>query len=258
MGGLLIILVVAVLAYVLDGLDATTYSPVVALLGVGLLGAADDFLNARKGLGISVRQKLIWQLVVAVLAAIYIQRHFNLDGIRVPFAGEVTIGPGPYIVFAAFAIIAASNGVNITDGLDGLAGGTLVFAFIAYLLVALLNEPVQPNLATLCALVVGALLGFLWFNLHPAQVVMGYSGALAGRAATVLGFARSGIALARFLADAGARVTVYDNRSPEALAGAIEALEGRPVRLLLGPAVDPASAWAGAALVTTSPSINPD
>src|SRR5438046_5554543 len=71
MGGLLIIIVVVVLAYVLDGLDASTYSPVAALLGVGLLGAADDFLNARKGLGISVRQKLIWQLVVAVLAAIY-------------------------------------------------------------------------------------------------------------------------------------------------------------------------------------------
>src|SRR5438477_11079858 len=179
MGGLLIILVVAVLAYVLDGLDATTYSPVVALLGVGLLGAADDFLNARKGLGISVRQKLIWQLVVAVLAAIYIQRHFNLDGIRVPFAGEVTIGPGPYIVFAAFAIIAASNGVNITDGLDGLAGGTLVFAYVAFLLVSLLNAPQQPNLAFLCALIVGALLGFLWFNVHPAQIFMGDSGSLA-------------------------------------------------------------------------------
>ncbi len=83
-------------------------------------------------------------------------------------------------------------------------------------------------------------------------------GALAGMPVTVLGFARSGIALARFLADAGAGVTVYDARPPEALAGAIEALEGRSVRLLLGPDVDPAAAWAGAALVTTSPSINPD
>ena len=145
MGGLLIIIVVAVLAYVLDGLDASTYSPVAALLGVGLLGAADDFLNARKGLGISVRQKLIWQLVVAVLAAIYIQRHFNLDGIRVPFAGEVTIGPGPYIVFAAFAIIAASNGVNITDGLDGLAGGTLIFARSAYSASGTCLAQLKPN-----------------------------------------------------------------------------------------------------------------
>jgi UDP-N-acetylmuramoylalanine--D-glutamate ligase len=83
-------------------------------------------------------------------------------------------------------------------------------------------------------------------------------GLLAARPVTVLGFARSGIALARFLADAGAEVTVYDGRPTEALAGAIAALGGRAVRLLLGPDVDPARALQGAALVTTSPSINPD
>ena len=75
---------------------------------------------------------------------------------------------------------------------------------------------------------------------------------------TVLGLARSGIALARFLADAGARVTVYDGRPADDLAEAIEALGGRDIALALGPDVDPATAWAGAALVTTSPSINPD
>jgi UDP-N-acetylmuramoylalanine--D-glutamate ligase len=75
---------------------------------------------------------------------------------------------------------------------------------------------------------------------------------------TVLGLARSGIALARFLTDAGARVTVYDGRPASELADAIAALEGRDVILALGPEVEPASAWADAALVTTSPSINPD
>jgi UDP-N-acetylmuramoylalanine--D-glutamate ligase len=84
------------------------------------------------------------------------------------------------------------------------------------------------------------------------------SGALADEPVTVLGFARSGIALACFLADAGARVTVYDGRGEAELAGAIAALEGREVRLALGPEVDPASTWADARLVTTSPSINPD
>ncbi len=83
------------------------------------------------------------------------------------------------------------------------------------------------------------------------------AGALRDRPVTVLGFARTGIALARFLADAGARVTVYDGRPAVELGRAIEALEGRPVELRLGPDVDPATAWAGAALVTTSPSINP-
>jgi UDP-N-acetylmuramoylalanine--D-glutamate ligase len=84
------------------------------------------------------------------------------------------------------------------------------------------------------------------------------AGALHDRPVTVLGFARSGIALARFLVDAGARVTIYDGRPAEDLADATRQLEGRPARLLAGPEVDPATAWAGAELVTTSPSINPD
>ena len=75
---------------------------------------------------------------------------------------------------------------------------------------------------------------------------------------TVLGLARSGIAMARFLGDAGARVTVYDGRTDVELSEAIASLEGRPIRLALGPDIDPASTWADARLVTTSPSINPD
>ena len=83
-------------------------------------------------------------------------------------------------------------------------------------------------------------------------------GALRGRAVTVLGLARSGIALARFLVDTGADVTIYDGRPAMELAGAIAALDGRTVRLLLGPDVDPVEAWQDAELVTSSPSINPD
>ncbi len=83
-------------------------------------------------------------------------------------------------------------------------------------------------------------------------------GALRGRPVTVLGFARSGIALARFLADMGARVTVYDGRATGALTAAVAALEGRDVTLALGPDIDPAATWADADLVATSPSINPD
>ena len=84
------------------------------------------------------------------------------------------------------------------------------------------------------------------------------AGALRDRPITVLGLARSGLALSRFFADAGARVTVYDGRPAADLADAIAALGGRPVVLALGPDVDPAATWAGAALVATSPSITPD
>jgi phospho-N-acetylmuramoyl-pentapeptide-transferase len=178
MGGLLVVIVVVVVAFFFGAMDASTYSPLAALLGVGLLGAFDDYLNAKTGTGISVRQKLAWQVVVAVLAALYIQNHFAITDVRVPFVGDVEIGRWPYVAFAAFAIIAASNGVNITDGLDGLAGGTTIFAFVAFLIIAVLNVPHQPNLAFVCAVVIGAVLGFLWFNVHPAQIFMGDSGAL--------------------------------------------------------------------------------
>jgi phospho-N-acetylmuramoyl-pentapeptide-transferase len=186
MGGLLMIIVIAGLALVLQLVDASTFAPLATLALVGALGTADDYLNARTGEGIRVRQKLLWQIVVAVFVAWQVQETYQIDQIAVPFIGPVPIQPVIYIAFAAFAIIAAENGVNITDGLDGLAGGTLIFAFVAFMLIALLNPVVvrgeivnQGNLAVLCALVIGALLGFLWFNVHPAQIIMGDSGSLA-------------------------------------------------------------------------------
>jgi phospho-N-acetylmuramoyl-pentapeptide-transferase len=178
MGGLLIVLVVLGIYFFLRQPDAATFAPLAALAGVGALGAFDDYLNARTGEGIKARQKLIWLTVVAFVAAWQIQQTYNITAIAVPFYGDVPIQPWLYVLFGAFAIIAAANGVNLTDGLDGLSGGTVAIAFVAYMLIALLNEPAQPNLALLCSLIIGALLGFLWFNVHPAQVFIGDSGAL--------------------------------------------------------------------------------
>jgi phospho-N-acetylmuramoyl-pentapeptide-transferase len=179
MGGLLVITVVLVLFVWLKVPARGVIAPLAALGFVGVLGAFDDYLNARTGEGIRARQKMLWLVVVAGVAAFQIQSTYNLQGFRVPFVGDVFVDPRVYILFAAIAIVAASNGVNITDGLDGLAGGTLVFAFVAFLLIALLNQPTQPDIAFLCALIIGALLGFLWFNVHPAQIIMGDSGSLA-------------------------------------------------------------------------------
>jgi phospho-N-acetylmuramoyl-pentapeptide-transferase len=178
MGGLLVIAVVIALSLFHGPPDGSTFAPLATLALVGLLGAFDDYLNARTGEGIRIRQKLLWQVVVAFVAAFQIQRTYDITALAVPFVGAVPIAPPLYILFGAFAIIAASNGVNLTDGLDGLAGGTLIFAFACFLIIALLNVPQQPNLAILCALLVGALLGFLWFNVHPAQVFMGDAGSL--------------------------------------------------------------------------------
>ena len=180
MGGLIVIVVVAALALLLTPFpDPGTFAPLVTILLVGALGAADDILNARTGVGIRAYHKLLWQAVVALVAAFNIQRTYNITALVVPFVGAVPIPAWVYIAFAAFAIVAASNGVNLTDGLDGLAGGTLIFAFVAYMIIALVNVPLaQPNLAVFCSLIIGGLLGFLWFNVHPAQIFMGDAGSL--------------------------------------------------------------------------------
>ncbi|MBF8290994.1 MAG: Phospho-N-acetylmuramoyl-pentapeptide-transferase, partial [Chloroflexi bacterium] len=180
MGGLLVIVIVVALYYIFAGPpERGIIAPLATLVLVGLLGAFDDYLNVRTGEGIRARQKMLWLVVVAGVAAYSIQSTYEIDQIAVPFIGAVAIEPWVFIGFAALAIVATANGVNITDGLDGLAGGTLIFAFVAFLLIAVLNEPTQPNLALLCALIIGTLMGFLWFNVHPAQVIMGDSGSLA-------------------------------------------------------------------------------
>ena len=182
MGGLLVVLVVLGIALVLelmtgDFLDGSTIAPLVTLGFVGALGTVDDWLNARTGDGISATQKLLWQTVVAGAAAWQIQNTYEIDQLAVPFIGAVDNHPVAIILIFAFAIVATSNAVNITDGLDGLAGGTLIFAFTGYMVIAFTFG--QPNLAELCALIIGALLAFLWFNVHPAQIFMGDSGSLA-------------------------------------------------------------------------------
>ncbi len=182
MGGMLVVAVVLFLAMALRIEDAATLTPMLTLMGVGILGAIDDFVNVRTGIGMRGRWKLVWQTAVAILAAFYIWRHFDLTGINIPFLGQFLVEPVLLIAFIAFVIVGTSNAVNLTDGLDGLAGGVLIFSFVAYLLISLV--PVagikieQPNLAVFCALVIGALAGFLWFNVHPAQMFMGDSGAL--------------------------------------------------------------------------------
>ena len=99
-----------------------------------------------------------------------------------PFLGAVPIDPAVYVAFGAFAIVATANGVNLTDGLDGLSGGTLAIAFVAYMLIALLNAPLaQPNLALLCALIIGGVARVPVVQRPPgADLHRRFGGALAG------------------------------------------------------------------------------
>jgi phospho-N-acetylmuramoyl-pentapeptide-transferase len=154
-----------------------TIVPIGALVFVGILGAIDDLVNVRYGFGIRGRHKLVWQVIVGLVAAIYIQRHFGVTGIYVPLVGELEIGGALFVALALFTIVAMSNGVNLTDGMDGLAGGTAVFAFLSIAFIAAARG--FPWLVVFCSAMVGALLAFLWFNVHPAEVIMGDTGALA-------------------------------------------------------------------------------
>ena len=151
--------------------------------GANAASAPDDIASfisdaaAGRGADIAVELSGASSAVSSAIAQARIGATVVLAGSVSP-VGAVAIDPWLYILFAAFAIVAAANGVNLTDGLDGLSGGTVAIAFVAYMLIALLNVPNQANLALLCALIIGALLGFLWFNVHPAQIFIGDSGAL--------------------------------------------------------------------------------
>ncbi len=182
MGGMLVVVVVLFLAMALRLESPATLTPMLTLVGVGILGAIDDFVNVRSGVGMRGRWKLVWQTGVAVLAAVYIWSHYHLTGVNIPLVGQIEVAPVLLIGFIAFVIVGTSNAVNLTDGLDGLAGGVLIFSFVAYLLISLVPvadiKLAHPELAVFCALVIGALMGFLWFNVHPAQIFMGDSGSL--------------------------------------------------------------------------------
>jgi phospho-N-acetylmuramoyl-pentapeptide-transferase len=169
---------------------------ILVALGFGALGAIDDWIKlSTANNGLTVRQKLLGQTVLATLVGLllYIHHRGKLHGLDLfwPF-GEAAIPLGAaFIVWSAFVIVAMSNAVNLTDGLDGLAGGCMIFsgtAFVALTYLAghkvmadYLSIPYLPGageLAIVMGATVGAVLGFLWFNCYPAQVFMGDTGSL--------------------------------------------------------------------------------
>ncbi len=156
--------------------------PIAVLLAAGFLGAVDDRMNLVGGAksGMTARFKFAWLTAFGVTAALVLYLPapvgLGLHHIYVPFWGQYSIGYA-YPLIAAVAIIGTANAVNLTDGLDTLAGGTAAIAFVSYGIVAFVQG--QVGVVTFCFTMVGALMGFLWFNAHPAQVIMGDTGSLA-------------------------------------------------------------------------------
>ncbi|MCL5257203.1 MAG: phospho-N-acetylmuramoyl-pentapeptide-transferase [Chloroflexi bacterium] len=151
--------------------------PLAVIASCGTLGAVDDYLNVSRpsAKGMAASFKFGWLVVIAVVAAFSLHFVLDLTSIYVPFIGKVNIGNW-YLPIAAFAIVAMANAVNLSDGLDTLAGGSSVVAFAAYGIIAFLQG--QDYVVALSFTVVGAILAFLWFNAHPARLFMGDTGSL--------------------------------------------------------------------------------
>jgi len=156
-----------------------TYLPILTLLCVGFLGVVDDYLNiveSGKQKGLSSRVKF-WSLVgFALFGAAWFVFKLNWSLIHVPGIGDFDIGLF-YAPLFVFILVGTSNAVNFTDGLDGLAGGLLAIAYGAYAVISYFYG--LPILAAFCAVIVAALVSFLWFNVPPAKIYMGDAGALA-------------------------------------------------------------------------------
>ena len=156
-----------------------TYLPLFTLIAVGLLGALDDYLNIKgvgKTKGMAVKPKFLWLILLAALGAFWFYFKLGYNNIHVPGIGDFSIGAW-YIPLFIFIILATSNAVNITDGLDGLAGGLIVIAFASFGAIAYMKGLLI--LTAFCGIIAGASLGFLWFNIPPAKVFMGDTGSLA-------------------------------------------------------------------------------
>jgi phospho-N-acetylmuramoyl-pentapeptide-transferase len=154
--------------------------PLLVMLAFGALGALDDLAEVRgwwDGQGVRARYMFPLQFILALITAVGLYQFLGLQEVGVPGVREVVDVGVWYVPIAAFIIVLMANAVNLTDGLDGLAGSTAAVSFIAYGIIAYLQT--QYPLLSFSMTMVGALFAFLWFNSHPAALFMGGMGALA-------------------------------------------------------------------------------
>ena len=179
MGGLIFLLVTVIVCLVFSK-DQDMLLVLASTLLFGLIGFADDYIKIvkKRSLGLRAWQKIVAQLIVALLLT-FVAAGINQVGtaILIPFTGKFLDLGMMYMPFVIFIIIGTVNSVNLTDGLDGLAGGITVVVMGFFSVVALVSKNV--GILVFCGALIGALLGFLRFNSHPAQVFMGDTGSLA-------------------------------------------------------------------------------
>ncbi|WP_455661880.1 phospho-N-acetylmuramoyl-pentapeptide-transferase [Pradoshia sp.] len=191
MGGVVFLLAILVTTLIMTGKFTTvseeTYLLLFVTIGFGLLGFLDDFIKIamKRNLGLTSKQKFLGQVVVSIIFYLICRQSDLSTAIGIPFTDyELDFG-WFYVFIVIFWLVGFSNAVNLTDGLDGLVSGTSAIAFGAFAVLAWNQQ--NYEVALFCVAVVGAVLGFLVFNAHPAKVFMGDTGSLAlgGALATV-------------------------------------------------------------------------
>lgn len=210
MGGIIILIPLVVTTILWAKLNPYVTISLLVTAGMGLIGFFDDVTKVVKArsLGLTATQKMVGQIVVALAAAFAIKHYpglrfeLNLPGelnsiplmptsTQIPVFGSLDLGWG-YILFAVAVIVGTTNAVNLTDGLDGLAAGTMTVATVPFLFfcyvcghmifarhLGVAYIPGVGELCIMCASIVGGCIGFLWHNSHPAAVFMGDTGSLA-------------------------------------------------------------------------------
>jgi phospho-N-acetylmuramoyl-pentapeptide-transferase len=179
MGGLLIFFTVIGLTLATNVVDRESILlPLFTIVVLGGIGAIDDMgtIVGNSYAGLSWRLKVLLIFLFALGASLVLFFALDIESINIPWAGSYDLGP-VYILIAIVTIMATTTSVAITDGLDSLAGGTVAIAIAAFGVIAIGQE--QDFLVRFSFTTVGAVLGFLWYNAHPAQVFMGDTGALA-------------------------------------------------------------------------------
>jgi len=181
MAGLVFVLATAVVTLAFNWSRGETWLPLAAFVGAAGVGLIDDVVNLRGGgggvAGLSAKLKLLLMVLVALVGGWFFYSKLGVHTVHIPTTGiQWNIG---WLIVPLFVlvVVATANAVNISDGLDGLAGGLTVYAFIAYALIAALEQ--RFGVSAFCLTIVGTLLSYTWFNISPARFMMGDVGSFA-------------------------------------------------------------------------------
>ena len=180
MAGIIGVVSITIITYFFNWDRAGTWLPLAGLVGGAAVGLLDDIINIRgQGTGVAGLRssfKFVMITLMAIVLGWFFYTKLGYNSIHIPFVGDWQVGVWIVAIFV-LAVVATSNAVNISDGLDGLAGGLLALSFTTFGVIALLQGHI--TIAGFCFTVVGALLSYLWFNIYPARFFMGDVGSFA-------------------------------------------------------------------------------